>query len=274
VGQTSSLRKIIRGAPWIWMRILTLVISVLLLVLQAFGQQKADQIENGADKRCLIFAGFAGAVFPQFDLANDYGTYGEIGGSIFYQSRTKWIMGLEGGYLFGGGVKKDPVPNLRDFNGNIIGNNGSYAVFKVFQRAFLLPMVKIGKTIPLRKNPKLNTLGGLTAIGGFGWLQHWTFIQDQSKKTPQFSKEYIDGYDRLTGGLGAGLWLGYIFLPVKSKLNFHLEAGYFLARTEVKRFDFAQNLPAGQKRLDGIIQLRFKICFTIRSKSQDEYYFY
>ena len=237
-----------------------------------FSQEKKN-VPLRIDKRCLVFSGFAGIALPGDDLSKDYGTYGEIGGGILYQSRTKWLIGLEGSYFFGNGVKTDPVSNLRNAEGSIVGNDGSYATFKIFQRGAQFPLLKFGKTISLKKNPRHNKLGGLTLMGGGGWFQHWTYIQDLSKKTDQFSERYIDGYDRLTNGPGFGAWVGYIFLPTSSKINFHLEGGYFVSFTERKRYDFANNLPAGQKRTDSFFQLRLKICFTVRSKAEDEFYY-
>jgi len=225
-------------------------------------------------KRCVIFSGSAALCIPQYDLAKDYGTIGEIGASILYQNKTRWLIGLDFGYLFGNTVKKDPIANLRNEDGNVIGNNGSYATFKIFQRGFLFPLIKFGKTIALVKSPKYNTLGGLTVLAGAGWIQHRTYIQDLSKKTPQFSKDYIDGYDRLASGVGFGAWVGYIYLPVKSKLNFHLEGGYFVASTQTRRHDFSTNTASGIKRTDGLIQIRLKICFTVKSKAEEEFYYY
>jgi len=245
----------------------------MVFQLSSFCQdKKAEQVRE--QKRCVIFSGLAGLCLPQGDLGNDYGTIGEIGASVMYQNKNRWLMSVDFGYFFGNTVKKDPIENLRNADGNVIGNDGSYATFKIFHRGFQFPLIKFGKTIPLVKNPKNNTLGGLTLLAGAGWLQNWTYIQDLSKKTPQFSKDYIKGYDRLTSGPGFGAWVGYIYLPTKSKLNFHLEGGYFVASTENRRYDFSTNTPSGKNRIDGMIQLRLKICFTVKSKAEEEFYYY
>jgi hypothetical protein len=46
--------------------------------------------------------------------------------------------------LFGGTVKKDPIPNLRNPDNTITGTNGSDAVFKVFQRGSIGPVLRLG----------------------------------------------------------------------------------------------------------------------------------
>lgn len=224
-------------------------------------------------QRVLMFSGFAGFCMPLQDLKNDYGNYGEIGGAIQYQTKNRWLFALEFGYLFGNGVKKDPVSNLRDEDGQVIGSNGSYAIFKVFQRAFMFPMLKVGHTFGSKKS-LWNPLGGLTISAGGGYFGNWTYIQDLSKKTPQFQEEYLDGYDRYRSGAGLGAWLGYLFLPESGKINFHLELGYCQFFTETKRFDFVSLVPPGQKKNDGQLQARLKICFTVRSRPQEIYYYY
>lgn len=224
--------------------------------------------------RCLMFNGFASLAIPGGDLATDYGTFGEIGGGIQYQTKEKWLFGLEGGYFFGNGVKKDPIPNLRTEDGNVIGTNGSDAVFKVFQRAVSIPAVRFGKTFRFSNKPAKNSLGGFTAVAGGSWFRSWTYIQDLSKKTPQFTDELRKGYDRLRSGPAASLWLGYLYLPDNGKLNFHFEAGYTQAFTKTNRYDFTTQQPAGQKRNDGFFQLRVRLCFVVKSRSEDTVYYY
>ncbi len=221
-----------------------------------------------------MFSGFAGLCVPGMDLKKEYGNYGEIGGGIQYQAKNRLFFGLEFGYLFGNGVKNDPVSNLRDEDGQVIGTNGSYANFKVFQRAFQFPMLKLGYTLKLNKKAVWNTLGGLNVSAGGGYFGNWTYIQDLSKKTPQFQEQFKDGYDRYRSGPGFGVWLGYLYLPESGKINFHLEAGYCQFFMESKRFDFVTMEPAGIKKTDAMFQLRLKICFTVRSRLQQTYYYY
>lgn len=235
-------------------------------------QEKKPKEETG--QRCLMFNGFASLAIPGGDLAAHYGTFGEIGGGIQYQTKKKWLFGLEGGYFFGNGVKTDPIPNLRTDDGNVIGTNGSDAVFKVFQRAVSLPAIRFGRTFRFSQKPGKNTLSGFTAVAGTSWFRSWTYIQDLSKKTPQFSDEIRKGYDRLRSGPAASLWLGYLYLPDNGKLNFHFEAGYTQAFTKTNRYDFTTQEQAGQKRNDGFFQLRVRLCFVVRSRSEDTVYYY
>lgn len=221
-----------------------------------------------------MFSGYGGYSIAMGQLADDYGAMGEMGGGIMFQNKKRWIMGLDYSYFFGTAVKKDPVPNLRTPEGFIIGTNGSYASFEVLQRGFMFPMLKFGRTFAIGKKSKFNDLGGLTVMAGGAWLQHWTLIQDKSKKTPQFSESYLVGYDKLRSGPGVGGWIGYLYLPDHGKINFHLEAGYFLAFTQTKRYDFAYATPPGKKFTDGLLQLRLRICFSIRSRPEETYYYY
>jgi hypothetical protein len=243
---------------------------IFLSSVRAQNPKPKDSIKQ----RCLMFNGFASLAVPGGDLASDYGSFGEIGGGIQYQTKSKWLFGLEGGYFFGNGVKKDPIPNLRNEDGNVIGTNGSDAVFKVFQRAVSLPEFRFGKTFQFSNKQGRNSLGGFTAVAGGSWFRSWTYIQDLSKKTPQFSDEIRKGYDRLRSGPSASFWLGYLYLPDNGKLNFHFEAGYTHAFSKTNRYDFTTQEPAGIKRNDGLFQLKVRLCFVVKSRSEETEYYY
>lgn len=232
--------------------------------------------DSSSDKRIRVFIvhGHAGLTIPTGNLAQDYGAYGEVGGGMHILNKHRWIFGMEGSYFFGNGVKKDPVPNLRNSDGTIAGTNGSDAVFKVFQRATSLPIIRFGKVFPASVNFSKRNLGGFSVLAGGSWVRHWTYIQDLSKKTPQFTEQYRIGYDRLSGGPSVGIWVGFLSIPAYHKLNFHFEMGYQHAFTTSYRYDFAYSTPAGQKRQDGLFQLRFKICFTSKSRSEETVYYY
>lgn len=249
------------------------VILAFVTILNGVAEAQVKEEEN-TGQRCFMIMAHFGPSIPQGDLALDYKTYGELGACLLYKSKTNWLAGMEYAYLFGNGVKNDPIPNLRTPDGQVIGINGSYASFKVFQRGFLFPVLKFGKVVPLIENPKRNKLGGLSLMAGGGWLQHKTYIQDLSKTVPQFSAEYRDGYDRLTSGIGLGGWIGYLYLPEHGSLNFQVEAGYFQAFTHARRYDFTTQTQPSKTRHDGLLQLRFRISFTIRSRPEETYYYY
>ena len=234
----------------------------------------ADSLQEKG-QRCLFAGGYAGYCLPSGDLSNDYGGFGEAGGSIQYLNRAGFLFGLEGGFLFGGNVKKDPIPNLRNPDGTVSGTDGNDAVFKVFQRGTMLPVLRAGYRFRLKDGwAKGNQLGGITLSGSCGWLRHYTYIQDLSKKSPQFADKYRIGYDRLAAGIFTGLWLGYLYLSDNGRLNLHLEAGYGTGFTKTARYSFADGSPAGISRKDNIFQLRLKFCFAVRSRSQSTVYYY
>jgi hypothetical protein len=224
--------------------------------------------------RVLMFSGFASPVLPMGNLANDYGMFGEVGLGIQYMTKSKLIFGIEGAYLFGNGVKKDPVPYLRSGDGTVTGTDGSDAVFKVFQRGVNFPSLRAGKVWGLPYLKKRRNEGGFSFQLSTGWFRHWTYIQDQSKKTPQFSEEYKKGYDRLASGPTLGGWLGFLSLPDGGKLNFQAELGYTHAFTKTNRFDFSTQEAAGKKRSDGLLQIRFRICFSVKSRAENTVYYY
>ena len=68
---------------------------VLISVISLANAQENKESKGKIDKRCLIFNGFTGLSVPGNDLVKDYGTFGEIGGGVMFQSKSKWLFGLE-----------------------------------------------------------------------------------------------------------------------------------------------------------------------------------
>lgn len=232
-------------------------------------------LDSSASLRCLMLGGYAGLSHPIGQLAEDYGSFGEAGGSIQYLTKNRMLFALDGGFLFGSAVKKDPVPNLRNPDGTVSGSDGRDAVFKVFQRGSTVPCLRLGylfqENRPFKKG---NRLGGYSVSAGAGWLRHYTFIQDISKKTPQFADNYRVGYDRLATGPAAGIWLGYLYLADHNRLNLQFEIGYLAGFTQTARYNFVSGVPAGSPRRDNIIQIRLKLYFTVRSRDENASYYY
>jgi hypothetical protein len=225
--------------------------------------------------RCLLLGGYAAICQPNGKLSEDYGTFGEAGGSILYLSKKRFLFGLEGGFIFGGNVLKDPVPNLRNPDGTISGADGRDAVFKVYQRGSNVPALRAGYLLPFRwPMAEKNTYGGYSLSAGCSWFRNYTYIEDISKKTPQFSDQYRIGYDRLVTGPALGFWFGYLYMPENNLLNLMLEAGYMTGFTQTARYSFPTQEPAGVSRRDNVFQLRLKLYFTIRSRDENTIYYY
>lgn len=263
---------------WSRQKIIGTLLCMLLIPAEELSAQNRSALRDSLRKnnqRILIFSGFAGLAQPGADLANDYGTFGQAGGGIEFINKSGFTAGIEGAYLFGSGVKKDPIPNLRNPDLSVTGSNGSDAVFKVYQRGTLLPVLRFGyrikPKIPFFRN---NLAGGPTLNLSLGWFRHFTFIEDISKKTAQFSEQYRPGYDRLVTGVLPGFWVGYLYIPEQKGLNLHLEIGYGTGFTKTARYSFPDGTPPGINRKDNLFQARLKICFTVRSRAENTVYYY
>jgi len=135
---------------------------------------------------------------PGGDMANRYGWNSSAGLGIDYLTSENWIFGGQVDYLFGTRVKEDVLANLRNVNGNLIGNNRSIANIRLTQRGWNANVL-FGKLIPIRKEKRLF---GIRATAGVGILQHKIRIQqDPASLVPQTTGEYRTGYDRLSNGL-------------------------------------------------------------------------
>jgi hypothetical protein len=233
-----------------------------------------DSLKNSG-VRCLMIGVYAGLAQPYGQLSEDYGSFGEVGGSMMFMNRSRLLFGLDGGFLFGSDVKKDPIPNLRNPDGSVSDGDGRDAIFRVFQRGTTVPGLRFGYVFPeSRPFRKSNRLGGYSIAGGVSWLRHYTYIQELSKKTPQFSDQYRVGYDRLVTGPALGIWLGYLFLAHHNRINLQLEAGYLHGFTKTARYSFVDGEPAGVNRNDNLLQVKLKFFFSLRSIEENATYYY
>lgn len=98
--------------------------------------------------RVLLFGIGAGAHMPAADLAKRFkGPEGSAGLFMDFIAANNMIAGIEGAFFFGDKVLEDPLTILRLENGEIIGNDLSYASFNLQERGFYYGC-KVGKLFP------------------------------------------------------------------------------------------------------------------------------
>jgi hypothetical protein len=193
--------------------------SLLLVVLApglAFSQVS---IRDSAITTPMIFATYS-YQWPGGDLAVLFGSNSSIGGGFLYKTKSNWLIGAEGNFLFGGDVKISPtlLSGIASNEGYIIDPNGFFADVYYYERGYSF-FAKFGKLIPVL-NPNPNS--GITLMAGAGYLQDKIRIHTSGNDVPQVSGDYAKGYDRLNGGFALNGSLGYTYLGNTRMLNFYL----------------------------------------------------
>jgi hypothetical protein len=248
----------------------TLTVFVFLLsALQLFSQI------NPADSaiKCFIPNFSFSYQFPGGDIANEYGSNATIGGGFFVKGKKNFLFSADFNYMFGGTVKNEEeiLSMVLTKSGHIIDGNGTYALYTVNERGFTLN-ARFGKIFSaLGFNPN----SGLMLMGGVGYLQYFTKIDNQFHTAPQISGDYAKGYDHLKGGVVLSEFIGYFFMSNSRILNFY--AGFELMQgfTKSKRdYLFDMMGPDNNSYQDFFYGIRVGWMIPVFKRVPREYYYY
>ena len=220
----------------------------------------------------LHFSMEYGVQVPILDMRDRFGTNFELGSQVELMTLPgKWTFGLQGNVKFGSTVKEDVIASLRTPEGEIIGNDRSYATVFLRERGFYVGPY-LGRVFNLSKNQPHS---GIKLQLGGGLLQHKVRIQDDSQTAVQLAGDKTKGYDRLSNGAAISGFLGYQHLDINGTLNFIAGFDFQLGFTQSRReIDFGTGLPDATKRKDGLIGFKIGwILPIINATSTEEIYY-
>lgn len=228
--------------------------NLLFIILLSFASI-ACQAQSDDDRsfQATTFNISYGTHLPFADMATDYNVNLGIGGGIQYISKSRWILGAEGFFVFGGEPNVDVLANLRTETGEIISDEKTYGVVFMEQRGFYIGLTA-GKIIPLTPQ---QTKSGLRVTLSTGLFQHFIKIEDRTGGIPQLAGDYIKGYDRLTNGLALTEFVGYQFFGKKGLINFYAGIESTQGFTQNRRsWDFLTQSALEEPRLDVLLGFR------------------
>lgn len=213
-----------------------------------------------------------GGHVPGGDLLKRFGPFFSVGGGAeFLLDKGNWILGAESYLQFGGNIKESPLDNLVAKEGEIIGNDGTFASVVLRQRGLYTGLV-LGKLFPINASNKKSGIR-FTVGGGYWW--HKIRIQDDYESASQLFGDYKKGYDRLTGGIAIQEFIGYQHLDKNRKLNFiaGFEFGQGFTKS-IRKWNFDTMTVPTERRLDLSFGIRITwiLPFYIGMPSEDIYY--
>lgn len=230
-----------------------------LLAMLFMSSLISAQIEKGNEYDALNINMTYGAHLPGGDLADRFGFHFSVGlGMDYILDPSNLIFGVESHYQFGGIVHEDVLANLRTPEGEIIGNDLQYASVNLRQRGMYTGVVfgKLFNTHPTNRKE------GIRAAFGVGYVWHKIRIQDDFDTAPQFSGDYIKGYDRLTDGLGIKQFIGYQKLARNRRANFMIGLECMQAFTSsVREYNWDTRKFATGGRID--ISFGIRVAWTL-----------
>lgn len=242
---------------------------MLLINAKSIAQQS---IKDSTISMHLIVAQYA-VQLPGGDVADRFGISSMVGAGYLFKTKTNWVFGLDGGFMFGNDVKnKEHIfDNIETSDDNIVDLEGIYATYHFYERGFSL-LGKIGKTFSFGK-PNPNS-GIMLGIGG-GYLQHKIFIDHRDKTAPQITGDYLKGYDELKRGPAVNAFLGYMFLGNNKVINFYTGVDFTVAFTQfVHPYSFAQMKYNSGNFTDTFLSVKFGWIIPVYKRSPKEFYYY
>jgi hypothetical protein len=244
-----------------------LITATVLTVSNLFAQLN---IKDSIIFTPLISATF-GYQFPGGDLAKQFGSNSSIGGSIMFKTKSNWLFGIEGNFMFGQTVKNSDslLTIISTELGFIIDASGYYADMVYYERGFNF-FGKFGKVIPLL-SPNPNS--GFTLVAGAGYIQDKIRIHNPGNTAPQLLGDYKKGYDRLNGGLAVTGSLGYMYLSNTRLMNFSVAFEFMQAwTTPYRERDFDTGLKDTRKLSSQFYTLRVSWIIPLYRRVPKEFY--
>ena len=209
---------------------------------------------------------------PGGDLADRFGPNHNVGLSASIKFKSNYSLGVEGSFLFGNNVvDRNILSGMVTSNGVVVDQEGHPASILLFDRGYSI-MAFGGKLIPVA-GPNPNS-GMLLKVGG-GYLRHRLLIESQNNVVPALEGEYAKGYDRLTAGPAALLFVGYQHLSNNRRVNFLVGFEMLLGFTSSLRpFNFDSGRPGDSGRMDFLSGLRAGWTLPIYKARDDRQFMY
>lgn len=213
--------------------------------------------QRGGNKRAypdsagnyFSFAGTYSYQFPGGDLLWRFGPNSEAGASGYYKTSHNYVFGLQWNYIFGNQLRgANPLDSITTSDGHVIDKEGKYADLRVYERGYTLNLA-VGKVF--NHYLAVNKNSGPMLMGGVGILQHKFRIYDNGARSPQLTKDYLKGYDRLTSGIAINEFVGYWYMSRSRFVNFYAGFEFTQAFTKSRRsWDYSLMRADTENRID------------------------
>jgi hypothetical protein len=252
--------------------VLTLVAFFSLLArLSAQDDLFGNLVEKKPARKGFVIGANGTYDRPGADMAERFGTSYRVGPSLFYKTRSNWMIGAKGDFIFGNRIREDSLMhNITTVDGAFIDKGGLLKNAGVFERGYMvgLQLGKIFSFGPVKSDK------GLFVMTGGGFIQHRIRLVDKNGDLYQLAGEYKKGYDRLANGWFVEQFVGYNHFSANALINYHIGLNFMAGFTAGRR-DYLYDVmrPGTDKRLDILFGLRGGWYIPMfRQKAEEIYY--
>ncbi len=248
--------------------LLCIILILLARINLLFGQ---SSLKDSSISMVMIRPSYA-LQFPGGDLANRFGFNQSVGMGLSYKNRKGWMISAEGSFIFGNKIEQEGLfAGLTTSEGTIIGSDGLYGDIRAFERGYYVTL-GLGRIF---KSAKPNPNCGFVVEASLGFIQHKIKIQDKKNTVPALREDYAKGYDRLTNGLAAREFIGYLYVGNHRLVNFFggVEAvqGWTAGRRD---YVFTEMKADNQQRFDLLFGIRVGWIIPLFKEAPEEFYLY
>lgn len=244
------------------------LVLLLLLCTKTFSQRKT--IKDSVYRIPIVGLQFSGQI-PGGDMAVRFGSSISVGVPFLYKTRKNILFGIEGTYFFGNKVKEKVMSNLYSSDNTITDANGNPGAVRINER---------GGSVYAMAGAVISRLGhnknsGVMAMAGLGYMQHKVNIFDVGRNIPQIHGSLLKGYDRLTGGIAASQFIGYLYISQNRIANFYLGFEFQEGFTKgLRGYQYDLATTDDKARLDLLYGFRFGWLLPLYKKAPKEFYYY
>jgi hypothetical protein len=247
--------------------------AIIFFFFFCFNQISFAQVSVKDSSISMSMISFSyGFQIPGGDMRQLFLSNSNVGGSFFYKTKSNWLFGADGYYLFRDTVKGASIfKSIETSDGNIIDGNGIYAEIYLQERGFDISG-RVGKLFPIW-GPNKNS--GIVVMSGPGMLLHKIRIENPDKTAYQINGDYAKGYDRLSDGLSVNEFIGYMYIGNKRMMTFFAGFDFTQAWTKDRRgYNFDMYGPDNALKFDLLSGIRIGWIIPIYRIAPEKYYYY
>lgn len=243
------------------------LILILFIFLVGICSAQKDSVKPIAAP--LVGVHFGGDL-PFGDLGKRYGSNLTTGFNFMYKTKKNLLFGFDFNYGFGRNFKEDVLSQLKNSDGFIVDNSGYPADLRVSERVLNM-VLHFGKLLPLGA---LNKNSGLMLDAGLGYMQHRIHFYDANVQIAAVKGDIKNGFDRLTNGIVASQFVGYLYLSDSRLLNFYMGVESYEGFTKsVRKLNYDTGLADTQSRLDILLGFRIGWILPLYSRTPKNYFY-
>jgi len=256
------------------MRYIAIILSIsFLCTSRLFAQDDlfGNLTEKTPARKGFVIGANGNFDMPGADMAKRFGASYRFGPSLFYKTKSNWMIGAKGDFIFGNRIREDSLMyNIATSEGAFIDKEGLLRNVGLFERGYLVGL-QAGKIFSFGS---VKSDKGLLLMTGVGFIQHRIRIVDKNSDLYQIAGAYKKGYDRLANGWYLEQFAGYNHFSSNALINYHIGFSLMAGFTAGRR-DYLYDVmrPGTDKRIDLLFGIRGGWYIPMfRGKSEDVYY--